>query len=112
LTQIDVAEAFIRAAVRLFFEGWNIIAVYTLANSARGIVATIEHIDVETVQQELAVNRGGGAGMPGRLVARQISLSSVKAMQKSYCSWRAAISAGQPAVCPSRRRSMRLRLLS
>src|SRR6202521_4709604 len=61
LTKIDVAEAQIRAAVRLFFEGGHPVPVYTLANAAREIVATIgEQIDVETVQQELAASRGIG----------------------------------------------------
>ena len=41
LTKIDVAEAQIRAAVRLFFEGGHPVPVYTLANAAREIVATI-----------------------------------------------------------------------
>jgi len=59
LTKIDVAEAQIRAAVRLFFEGEHAVPVYTLANAAREIVATIgAQIDVETVQQELAASRG------------------------------------------------------
>jgi hypothetical protein len=34
LTKIDVAEAHIRAAVRLFFEGENPAPVYALANAA------------------------------------------------------------------------------
>jgi hypothetical protein len=59
LTKIDVAEAQIRTAVRLFFENGHPVPIYTLANAAREIVATIgAQIDVETVQQELAVNRG------------------------------------------------------
>jgi hypothetical protein len=59
LTKIDVAEAQIRAAVRMFFRGGHPVPVYTLANAAREIVATIgEKIDVETVQQELAASRG------------------------------------------------------
>lgn len=59
LTKIDVAEAHIRTAVRLFFECSHAVPVYTLANAAREIVATIgDRIDVETVQQELATNRG------------------------------------------------------
>jgi hypothetical protein len=59
LTKIDVAEAQIRAAVRLFFEGGHPVPVYILANAAREIVATIgAQIDVETVQQELAASRG------------------------------------------------------
>ncbi len=59
LTKIDVAEAQIRAAVRMFFDGEHPVPVYTLANAAREIVATIgDQIDVETVQQELANARG------------------------------------------------------
>jgi hypothetical protein len=61
LTKIDVAEAQILAAVRLFFEDGHPVPVYTLANAACEIVATIgEKIDVETVQQELATSRGIG----------------------------------------------------
>jgi len=59
LTKIDVAEAQIRAAVRIFFEGGHPVPVYTLANAAREIVAAIgNQIDVNTVQQELATARG------------------------------------------------------
>jgi hypothetical protein len=59
LTKIDAAEAQIRAAVRMFFERGHPVPVYTLANAAREIVATIgDQIDVETVQQELAAARG------------------------------------------------------
>jgi hypothetical protein len=59
VTKIDVAEAQICAAVRMFFGGGHPVPVYTLANAACEIVATIgEKIDVETVQQELAASRG------------------------------------------------------
>jgi hypothetical protein len=53
LTKIDVVEAQIRAAVRMFFRDEHPVPVYTLANAAREIIATIgEQIEVETVQQE------------------------------------------------------------
>ena len=59
LTKIDVAEAQIRAAVWMFFREGHPVPVYTLANAAREIVASIgEKIAVETVQRELAVTRG------------------------------------------------------
>jgi hypothetical protein len=59
LTKIDVAEAQIKAAVRQFFEGGHPVPIYTLANAAREIVATIgEQIDIETVQKEIAADRG------------------------------------------------------
>jgi hypothetical protein len=41
LTKIDVAEAHIRTAVRLFFEGCHPVPVYTLANAAREILTSI-----------------------------------------------------------------------
>jgi hypothetical protein len=63
LTKIDAAEAQIRAAVRMFFEGAHPVPIYTLANGAREIVATIgEQIDIETVQQELAAARNVTVG--------------------------------------------------
>jgi hypothetical protein len=59
LTKIDVAEAQIKAAVRMFFEGAHTVPVYTLANAAREIVATIgELIDVETAHQIVAAKHG------------------------------------------------------
>ena len=41
LTEIDVAEAQIRAAVWMFFREGHPVPVYTLANAAREIVASI-----------------------------------------------------------------------
>jgi hypothetical protein len=59
LTKIDAAEAQLQAAVRMFFEDWHPVPIYTLANAVREVVARIgEHLDVETVQQELAKARG------------------------------------------------------
>ena len=59
LTKIDIAEAHIRAAVRMFFAGEHPVPVFTLANAAREIVATIgDQTEVETLQQELATERG------------------------------------------------------
>ena len=58
LTKIDVAEAQIRAAVRLFFEGGHPIPVYTLANAALEIIATIgDQFNAETVHQGVAARR-------------------------------------------------------
>ena len=59
LSKIDVAEAQIRAAVRMFFEGQHPVPIFTLANAAREIVASIgEQTDVQTVQSDLAEQRG------------------------------------------------------
>jgi hypothetical protein len=59
LSKIDVAEAQIQAAVRMFFEGQHPVPIFTLANAAREIVATIgEQTEVRTVQSDLAEQRG------------------------------------------------------
>ena len=59
LSKIDVAEAQIRTAVRMFFEGQHPVPIFTLANAAREIVASIgEQTDVRTVQSDLAEQRG------------------------------------------------------
>jgi hypothetical protein len=59
LSKIDVAEAQICAAVRMFFEGGHPVPIYTLANAAREIVSSIgAQADIETVQRELADKRG------------------------------------------------------
>src|SRR5262249_31719300 len=59
LTKIDVAEAHIRTAVRLFFEGCHPVPVYTLANAAREILTSIgEKTGIETVTYSLAKRRG------------------------------------------------------
>jgi hypothetical protein len=61
LTKIDVAEAQIRTAVRLFFEEGHPVPVYLLASSAREILTTIGiKVGVETVLQELAEAHGVG----------------------------------------------------
>lgn len=39
LTKLDVAEAHIKTAVRLFFEEGHPVSIYTLANAAREIVS-------------------------------------------------------------------------
>jgi hypothetical protein len=41
LTKIDIAEAQLRAAVRMFFERGHPVPVYTLANAAREIASSI-----------------------------------------------------------------------
>ena len=54
-TKIDVAEAQIKCAVRLFFEDSHPIPVYTLACSAREIMTTLgEKLGVPTAVDELA----------------------------------------------------------
>lgn len=59
LTKIGVAEAHIRTAVRLFFEGENPAPVYALANAAREIVSTIgNQVGVETMEQQIAAFMG------------------------------------------------------
>jgi hypothetical protein len=59
LTKIDAAKAQLRAAVRMFFEDRELVPIYTLANAVREVVAQIgEHLEVETVQRELAKARG------------------------------------------------------
>jgi hypothetical protein len=58
LTKIDAAEAHIRTAVRMFFEGGHPAPIFMLANAAREIVEQIGgHTDVTTVQEELARDR-------------------------------------------------------
>ena len=59
LTKIDVAEAHIRTAVRLFFEGCHPVPVYTLANAAREILTSIgEKTGIQTVTYSLAKRKG------------------------------------------------------
>lgn len=59
VTKIDVAETQIKTAVRLFFEGADLVPIYTLANAAREVVTHIgKHLDVKTVQDEVAKARG------------------------------------------------------
>ena len=41
LSKIDVAEALIQAAVRLFFEGAHPVPIYALASAAREIMTTL-----------------------------------------------------------------------
>ena len=59
LSKIDAAEAQLKAAVRMYFENRHIAPVFTLANAVREVVGTIgEHLEVETVQEEIAKARG------------------------------------------------------
>jgi hypothetical protein len=59
LTKIDAAEAQLKTAVRLYFENSHLAPIFTLANAVREVVGTIgEHLEVETVQQEIAKARG------------------------------------------------------
>jgi hypothetical protein len=55
LTKIDVAEALIRTAVRLFFQDEHPVPIYQLASSAREILTTVgEKVGVETVLHAIA----------------------------------------------------------
>ena len=55
LTKIDIAEAQLRAAVRMFFESWHPVPVYTLANAAREIVTSIaKQIGVKTAAEDIS----------------------------------------------------------
>jgi hypothetical protein len=59
LTKIDAAEAQLKAAIRWYFENGHIVPVFTLANAVREVVGPIgDHLDVETVQKEIAKARG------------------------------------------------------
>jgi hypothetical protein len=62
LTKIDVAEAQLKAAVHMFFNGGHPVPVYTLANAVREIVGKIgELINVETTHRILAAKNKEGA---------------------------------------------------
>ena len=57
ITKLDVAEREIVAAIQLLFSGGDPIAVYTLANSAREITATLcelrgKHSVIDTIQED------------------------------------------------------------
>ncbi|SDR49634.1 hypothetical protein SAMN05519103_03961 [Rhizobiales bacterium GAS113] len=59
VTKLDAAEAHIKTAVRLYFEGAHLVPVFTLANAAREVVATVgEKTKIETVHGALASKRG------------------------------------------------------
>ena len=59
LTKIDTADAQLRAAVCMFFEGGHPVPVYTLANAAREIIHTIANqTGIATVAQEWAERKG------------------------------------------------------
>ncbi len=68
LTKIGVAEAHIRTAVRLFFEGENPAPVYALANAAREIVSTIGNQVVRSVGMNVVLAMAGGPVRATRLV--------------------------------------------
>ena len=58
LTKIDIAEALIRAAVRLFFQNEHPVPIYQLASSAREILTTVgEKAGVETILHAIAKKR-------------------------------------------------------
>ncbi|SDR63938.1 hypothetical protein SAMN05519103_09204 [Rhizobiales bacterium GAS113] len=59
VTKLEAAEAHIKTAARLYFEGAHLVPVFTLANAAREVVATIgEKAKIETVHSALASSRG------------------------------------------------------
>jgi len=59
LTKIDAADAHIRTAVRMFFEGGHPDPIFMLANAAREIVEQVGgHMKVQTIQEKLAADRG------------------------------------------------------
>jgi hypothetical protein len=59
LTKIDVAEALIKTAVRLFFEDAHPVPVYSLASAAREILTTLgDKTGVETVLHAVAKRQG------------------------------------------------------
>jgi len=59
LTKIDAADAHIRTAVRMFFEGGHPAPIFMLANAAREIVEQVGgHMKVQTIQEKLAADRG------------------------------------------------------
>jgi hypothetical protein len=58
LSKIDVAEALIQAAVRLFFEGAHPVPIYVLASAAREIMTTLgQKKGIETIVDLLAKKR-------------------------------------------------------
>jgi hypothetical protein len=58
LTKIDIAEALIRSAVRLFFQNEHPVPIYQLASSAREILTTVgEKVGVETLLHAIAKKR-------------------------------------------------------
>ena len=63
LTKIDAAEAQLKAAVRMYFENGHIAPIFTLTNAVREVVGQIgEHLEIETVQKEMADFRGVTVG--------------------------------------------------
>lgn len=59
LTKINVAEALIKTAVRLFFEDGDPVPVYSLANAAREILTSVgTHEGVTTLLHALAARDG------------------------------------------------------
>jgi hypothetical protein len=59
LTKIDAAEAQLKAAVRMYFEGQHIAPIFALANAVREVVGTLGgHLGIKTVQEEIATARG------------------------------------------------------
>jgi hypothetical protein len=59
LSKIDVAEALIQAAVRLFFEGAHPVPIYALASAAREIMTTVgQKTGIETFVDLLAKKQG------------------------------------------------------
>jgi hypothetical protein len=59
LTKIDVAEALLKTAIKLFFEGDHPVPIYVLASAAREILTTVgDKVGVETILHSLAKRSG------------------------------------------------------
>jgi hypothetical protein len=59
VTKIDVAEALLKTAIRLFFEEHHPVPIYVLASAAREILTTVgDKIGVETVLHSLSKRSG------------------------------------------------------
>jgi hypothetical protein len=59
LTKVDVAEALLKTAIKLFFEGDHPVPIYVLASAAREILTTVgDKIGVETILHSLAKRSG------------------------------------------------------
>ena len=59
LNKIDVAEAHINTAVKLYFENGHPVSIYTLASAAREILTTLgDKQGIETLVHELAIWKG------------------------------------------------------
>jgi hypothetical protein len=70
ITKIGAAEAHIKAAVWLYLQGGHLVPVFTLANAAREVVATLgEKAKLDTIHQQLAARRG----IPVKEMVKEVS---------------------------------------